>query len=174
MSIPALFPDEPENLLFYGQQWEDRVLNVVNTWPNYRATYHGMRPNLELRSLLKGSHSTERHAPDIVARTENGPVVWIECVRSDPTRTGNHAIQESKVQAQTLYAMAHPKDLFVIAFTSYIHDVVAWASISKVQRLGPARPYKGRGSGTPFLVVPANETCVGNYPQAMLDAACQT
>lgn len=173
MSIPAQLPFEPQNLLTYGQEWEDHVLQTIDRWPNYRATFNGMRSNEQVRNILHKSASTERHAPDIVARSANGPVIWVECVRSYPNETGNHAIQTSKISAQTLWASAHPNDIFVIAFTSHIGGVIAWASIATVKRTGVSRPYMGRGSGTPFVVVPATNTCIGNYPQALLDAACR-
>lgn len=173
MSIPAPAPLDPKLLMEYGHEWEDHVISVISRWKHYTATWHGMRHNIELRTVLRGTASTERHAPDIAVRTPDGKVIWVECVRSDPSATGNHAIQLDKVIAQKLWADSHPSDLLVVAFTSYIAGVIGWASIAKIDRLGQQRPFKGRGSGTPFVVFPAQQTCVGNYPQALLDAACQ-
>lgn len=172
MSLPESLPTTGRQLIEYGQEWEDNVLSWLQQQPGWVASLHGQRVDDGLRAVVAGTDSAVRYTPDIIARTPNNRVVYIECKRTYAESTGNHLIETASLDAQVewwteyreplLYAFPHNRG------TSVCFMPVTSASAA----FKPMRPSRtGRGSGTPYGRV-AHTACTVNDPLgAILKAA---
>lgn len=164
MSISEELPS-PKGLLEYGKEWEDVVLRIVRM-DGWKAELHGQRANPDLQEILRGTQSLARYSPDIIARSPQGQIVFIECKRSYPGRTGNHAIQMANLDAQVQWVTKYPTDGMVFAFPSEDEFWPCWMSVTTAARTARSASFRGRGSGTPFYVVPHDRCQVGGMDVA--------
>lgn len=164
MSISNDLP-APQELLNYGQEWEDTVIDLVRR-SGWKAEFFGQRTSPQLRDILRGTKSLVRYSPDIIARSPDNQVVFIECKRSYPGRTGNHAIQMDNLQAQIQWVNKYPTDGMVFAFPSEGQIWPCWMNVTTAASDAKRADYRGRGSGTPFYIVSHSKCRIGDMTVA--------
>lgn len=160
MSISNEIPPV-KDLMEYGKQWEDQVLRIVR-FSGWKAELFGQRTSEALQDILRGTESLLRYSPDIIARSPTNQILFIECKRSYPGTTGNHAIQIQNLDAQIQWVRNYPTDGMVFAFPAEGEHWPCWMSVTTAAENAKPRPYRGRGSGTPFYVVPHSKCRNGN------------
>lgn len=165
MSISNDLPPAKQ-LLTYGQEWEDTVIELVRS-AGWQAEFYGQRTSAPLQEILRGTKSLSRYCPDIIARTPDNQILFIECKRSYPNRTGNHAIQVDNLHAQIQWVNSYPTDGMVFAFPNEGQTWPCWMNVTTAAANAKRANYRGRGSGTPFYIISHYKCHVGDMTVAL-------
>lgn len=152
MSVPeSVFPQYRSQLIAYGHQWEDAVVDYLKA-EKWKVSLYGQRANNGIQEVLRGTSSTARFDPDICASKGNA-VVWIDAKNSDPRKTGNHAVNQAAMDAHLQWMHAN-QDPHLFAFPDG-HGGICWMAVQSFAALMASRSGKSarRGTGQDFCVV---------------------
>lgn len=149
---------------FYGRfsQSEQHVSNVYELSKSHG--WHVIRIDQFDRKFISILDTLFRWIPDLLL-LKPGIGVLIECKSGDSSKTGNHAIEIKSLDAAEYFSFAGLPVFLVF-------DDFHCAPTSIVRASSKPGPYRGKGSGTPFVLLPRTEgapfdAVFGNTPEAI-------
>ena len=120
-----------------GQAWERRVTEVMRALGWRVEPYGQALLSDEARDILKRTNDPQRWTPDLIGQSPTGRTVYIEAKYSDPSKTGNHAVEVAASDAHIAWwdrnaapiIYAFPADqtnarvffIHVVRFKAHVH-----------------------------------------------------